>query len=71
MGWKLFGSHITPQCMYCQYGCWNCDNSCILCRRKGVLLPDESCEAFDYDPLRRIPRRTPLLPAFDPDEFRL
>ena len=27
----------------------------VLCRKKGVVLPEDSCPSFRYDPLKRVP----------------
>ncbi|WRS27583.1 hypothetical protein U6B65_00210 [Oscillospiraceae bacterium MB08-C2-2] len=71
MAQKLFGNRIDPACRYCSMGFWSNDSKMILCTRKGIVAPDFHCRRFDYDPLRRIPRRLPALPEFDPAEFAL
>lgn len=67
----LFGAHIEPRCEYCAEGGWNAAHSAILCPRLGVMRPTDHCDRFDYDPLRREPKREPKLPDYDPADFTL
>lgn len=71
VGYVLFGANIPPKCEYCGNGRKSQDGFCILCCHKGVLEPEDHCGRFLYDPFLRIPRREPVLPHFDPEEFRL
>ena len=52
---KYFDSNITPKCDYCQYGKRTKDSNKILCDKKGIVSPDDSCGKFSYSPLKRIP----------------
>ncbi len=51
---KLFNDKIDPQCAYCQRG-KTVDPETVLCRKKGVMAPEDSCPSFRYDPLKRVP----------------
>lgn len=50
----LFQKDIEPRCSYCQRGT-KLDEDQILCIKKGVVSPGDSCRAFRYDPLKRTP----------------
>ena len=52
---KYFDSNITPKCDYCQHGKRTKDSNKILCEKKGIVSPDDSCGKFAYSPLKRIP----------------
>lgn len=51
---KLFLESIEPRCGYCARGATLGEGK-ILCPRKGVVTPGDSCRSFRYDPLRRVP----------------
>lgn len=51
---SLFNQKIEPQCAYCQRG-KAVDPDTVLCRKKGVSRPADSCPSFRYDPLKRVP----------------
>lgn len=67
----LFGATIEPACEYCSHGRIASDPDMILCPKHGVVAPYYKCRRFDYDPLRRVPRRQPKLPSFSPEDFSL
>lgn len=52
----LFKQDIDPMCMYCQHG-QQMSAQQVVCPKKGVKAPYDSCRKFQYDPLRRIPPR--------------
>lgn len=60
-----------PACELCLHGKLAPDGSCVLCSLKGVMRPQSHCKKYEYDPIKRRPRRTPLLPEFDPEQFAL
>jgi hypothetical protein len=60
-----------PQCAYCGRGRAAPDGESVLCLLCGVMRKSSSCKKFRYDPLKRVPHTTPVLPAFDEEEFRL
>jgi len=39
--------------------------------RWGVVEPEFRCKKYQYDPLKRVPMRTPPLPEFEKDDFDL
>ena len=58
----LFSKSIEPKCSYCQRG-KAIEPDTILCIKKGIMEPGDSCSAFRYDPLKRVPPR-PITPDF-------
>lgn len=68
---KLFGNNIEPACEYCMYGTKS-RNGMILCLKVGIVNPFYNCKKFDYDPLKRIPRRpNHRLPKYSPEDFKI
>ena len=68
---KLFGNNIEPACEYCVNG-KRSDNGMILCVKVGVVNPFFSCKKFDYDPLRRKPKKmNHSLPQYSPEDFKI
>ena len=52
----LFSKSIEPKCAYCQRG-KAIEPDTILCKKKGIMEPGDSCSAFRYDPLKCVPPR--------------
>lgn len=67
----LLKKDITPSCSHCLHGRLSPDEKNILCIKKGVMALSSFCGKFSYDPLKRKPDRTPVLPEFDESEFEL
>ncbi|MDD6062451.1 MAG: hypothetical protein PUB99_07560 [Oscillospiraceae bacterium] len=68
---SLVHKKIKPACMYCAHGQKSCDDSCILCVKKGIMQPDSHCRRFQYDPLKRVPQKKAQLPLFSAEDFSL
>lgn len=68
---KLFGKNIEPACGYCENGKLTADGLNVLCKRKGVCAPYDSCSKFVYAPLKRIPKRAPQLLTYEKEDFSL
>lgn len=66
----LFDQDIAPACAYCTHIA-RAEDGTLHCARRGSVQAFEHCGAFVYDPLRRVPRRQPPVPEYDPEEFRL
>lgn len=67
----LFGDFIEPACQYCALGSPAQEEGMILCTRNGLVEIEYHCSRYTYDPLRRIPKRQPKLPVFNPEDFEL
>ncbi len=59
------------KCSCCKYGKPSADKESILCIKKGVMDPDDHCHSFNYDPLRRVPRKAPKPAKFEQSDFEL
>jgi hypothetical protein len=68
---KLFGNTIQPACAHCRFGKLAPDRVMILCRRHGPVAPYYDCVRYRYNPLKRIPKRQPVLPQYSADDFKL
>lgn len=67
--YKLFGNNIEPDCSYCTH-CIEDSEGRRICI-KSASLQNGKCRKFSYDPLLRKPFKPPVLPQFDPEDFRL
>lgn len=67
---ELYNKKIDPQCRYCRHGQVSPLGG-ILCEKYGLTTPDFHCKKFAYDPLKREPMPTAVLPQFDPEDFAL
>ena len=67
---KLIGN-VTPKCGYCIFGRLAPDEKSVLCEKKGILDKDDSCKKFNYDPLKRIPQKAPVMQKFTKEDFEL
>lgn len=69
---KLFdGKNYEKCCAHCLKGVIPFDKSVVLCKKRGIVALDECCRSFEYDPLKRIPKRPKLKAEFSEDEFKL
>ena len=60
-----------PACKYCLRSQRTEDDTIILCPKKGVVLAEDSCRRFKYDPLKRQPGNMPELGNYTADQFEL
>ncbi len=67
----LYGKTIAPACEYCAHGTPATAPSLILCTKRGAVSPQYHCRNYQYDPLRRVPKRMPKLPSFSKEDFSL
>lgn len=56
----LFRKNIEPRCAYCAHS-RPLDENSVSCRKKGPMAQTDSCRAFRYDPLRRVPPKPAAL----------
>jgi len=68
---KLFGNKPEPRCKTCSFGKLSAEEDAVMCKHAGVVSPDHSCRRFQYDPLKRVPRRSKPLDSFDEQAFTL
>ncbi|MCH5170054.1 MAG: hypothetical protein J1F24_02070 [Oscillospiraceae bacterium] len=62
---------ISPSCSYCAHGKSSPDGESVLCIKKGVMEKDGYCKKFNYDILKRQPKRPRSLGKFNEDDFSL
>ncbi len=48
-------------CSLCRFSSEITGREEMLCRKKGIVQREFSCRSFIYDPLKRVPRRAPVL----------
>ena len=60
-----------PSCSHCRHGRLAPDGGSVLCVKKGIVETDGKCRSYAYDPLKRIPRRAPVLPQYSQEDFSL
>ncbi|MDD5796819.1 MAG: hypothetical protein PUD24_07815 [Oscillospiraceae bacterium] len=65
---KLFGNNIKPCCDYCEFSAVSDGKMCC---SKNKTFENEKCRSFKYDPLKRVPKTTPALGQFSPEDFAL
>lgn len=68
---KLYGNRMRATCEYCVHGRRSSDNKAVLCPKKGVMPLYHHCRQFRYDPLKRIPSRSPELKSYTADDFSI
>ncbi|MEG0456944.1 MAG: hypothetical protein RR549_02310 [Oscillospiraceae bacterium] len=69
---SFFGNNITPACEYCCNGTKTADKKMVLCGKKGIVAPFYNCRKFNYDPLRRTPKRRRInTQIYNPEDFKL
>ena len=68
----LFRKKIPRSCEYCSYSTVLNEEQ-ILCSKKGIVLPDNKCRKFLYDPVKRVPAKAKALDfsKYDPEDFTL
>lgn len=53
---KLFRREMEPRCAYCRQGEAISERE-VICLRRGLVMAEDSCRRFRYDPLKRVPPR--------------
>lgn len=67
----LFGENIEPKCQYCFLSGPAKEKGMMMCQKHGLVEEDYCCGRYEYDPLRRVPKRQPKLPTYKPEDFEL
>ncbi len=68
---KLFGNTKEPRCETCSIGKRSADGESVLCIHGGAVPLSHHCRRYRYDPLRRTPKRRPLLGEYSAADFAL
>ncbi len=68
---KFFNSDIIPKCGYCLNAKSISGGKEFFCLKKGLMVYDDFCKAFKYDPLKRTPKVKGIGRDFDPSDLKL
>lgn len=68
---KLFGKNIVPACCYCRHGRANPEGDRIFCQKKGIMDAADYCRKFEYDPLKRSPKKNRIDDEYTQKDFSL
>lgn len=68
----LFRKKIEKVCRYCIHGTALSGDD-ILCAKRGIVLCDEKCRKFVYDPCKRTPPKAKTLDfeKYDNEDYSL
>lgn len=68
----LFRKDMEPRCAYCRRGQQISDRE-VACVKRGIVPVENSCRAFQYDPMKRVPPRPAVLETrkLKPEDFAL
>jgi len=59
----LFRKETEKRCAICEHAI-NIDENDMLCKKYGVVSCNYACKKFEYDPLKRIPKKA-AIPSSD------
>ena len=65
---KLFGNNIKPECQYCDIA--KIEQESFICTKNKEII-NNKCKKFVYNPLKRVPKTSPALQQFSPEDFSL
>ena len=63
--------NYPPKCAYCAKGRLSPDGESVLCPKKGITSPQDSCRSYKYDVMKRIPEKAPVIQSADTKDFEL
>ena len=68
----LFAKKIQPSCSYCRYGT-NLGYNEVACIKRGIMFADASCNAFGYEPTKRVPEfaENPIVTKMREEDFTI
>lgn len=66
---KYFGSDIKPSCSYCVYGNRAKEGNKVLCEKMGLVDATYSCKKWEYDPIKRVPKKQLDIPNQEDDNI--
>lgn len=62
-------SDYIKMCLFCENATVLKSDTNLLCKYKGIVSEDFFCRKFVYDPLKREPKPTPILPTIDKEDL--
>ena len=60
-----------PQCAQCEHGKYFEGDGDILCKKFGIVQPEDFCKKFKYDPLKRSPAKINIKTDFKKEDFEI
>ena len=67
---KYYDQSIPPSCAYCRHGRAISDGE-IFCMKKGVVEPFDTCRAYRYDVLKRVPEVKDIGRDYKAEDFKI
>ncbi len=58
---RLLRANMPPACATCVHAVRLTEED-MLCRKRGAVHESYHCRRYSYDPLKRVPSRTPPIP---------
>ncbi len=71
MGKSVFNKNLRKSCSICVHGIKSEFSSLVFCKKKGVVLEDEPCRKYEYNPLKRCPEKSEISSNYSPEDFKL
>lgn len=68
---KFYDKTIPPACIYCKNGQALGDGSEVFCKNKGIMSANDSCRAYKYDVLKRVPKIISIANGYKVEDFKL
>ena len=65
------GRDVSPECRNCVFSRPLDEKGFVLCEKTGIRNVTSLCRKYKYDPLSRVPQRTPDIMDFSEDDFSL
>ena len=68
----LLDRNIEPFCKYCRHST-HLGNDEVICIKRGIMAVSGNCNAFRYEPTKRVPEVAPSLKVtgFTEEDFEL
>ena len=66
---KLFRKKIDRACQYCTHAIIGSELHVTCVKKKKLMSPDSKCMRFEYDPLKRKPRKAKSVDFSKYEEF--
>ena len=71
MATNLFSNNNDKKCALCASATIIEIDGRIICPNRGFVNSDDCCQKYRYDPLKRIPKKKPILPTYNEEDFKL
>ena len=69
---KLLNKKDYPKiCETCVSAKPSPEGDTMLCIKNGIMQRDDCCRAYKYDPIKRVPKKAPVMGHYDKSEFEV